>query len=308
MKEQLRFIKNLTTKTITVRNRSYPVQVNGSGKIPFLSIGIGSHLQMTLPTPLTNRLKIYSTDLYWIASQRKEQSEKLTIEHIVDDIIEVISQLRLSECLIAGFSCFGILALEAAKRKDPRIKGVVLVSTPPGWDQKIIAQAQIYFDQKASLERKLNDAQRKEHFLKIKKPNESLGSVNAYAADAARYWRDFNLSQDFFNHLWQDIQVDDAIINHFFSNLLPQHDLRVHIDEISVPVVLFSGRLDFDSIPLQLWKAFEKPANFVAIDCGETGHWPQLEEPAFFTHSFENWLREQKMISENDEVGFPKSL
>ncbi|MFA6916361.1 MAG: hypothetical protein WC222_08185 [Parachlamydiales bacterium] len=40
----------------------------------------------------------------------------------------------------------------------------------------------------------------------------------------------------------------------------------------------------------------------MAIDCGETGHWPQLEEPAFFTHSFENWLREQKMISEKDIV------
>lgn len=299
MKEQLRFIKELTSKTITIRNRSYPVQINGNGPTPFLCIGIGSHLQMTLPNSLMNTLKVYSTDLYWIASQRMSQPKQLTIEDLVDDIIEVISELKLSECLIAGFSCFGILALEAAKRKDPRIKGVVLVSTPPGWDEKIIAQAHVYFDQKASPERKLNDAKRKEHFLKIKKPNESIGSVNAYAADAARYWRDFNLSQDFFNHLWQDIQVDDAIINHFFSVLLPQHDLRVRIDEVFVPVVLFAGRLDFDSIPLQLWETFEKPANFATIDCGEAGHWPQLEEPIFFSHAFENWLREQKIIGEN---------
>ncbi len=200
---------------------------------------------------------------------------------IVDDIIEVISQLSLSHCIITGFSCFGILALEVAKRQDPRVKGVVLVSTPPGWSAEIVAAGQSHFDQQASIERKSNDAQRKEHFLKIKKPNESIGSVNAYAADAARYWKDFTLSHDFFELLWQDIHVDDRIINHFFSTLLPAHDLAIDLNKITVPVVLFSGQLDYDSIPLILWKSFPKPPNFIFVDCGETGHWPQLENPIF---------------------------
>lgn len=296
MKELLRHIKDLPTKKVTLKNRSYPVHIDGTGDIPILSIGIGSHLQMTLPVSLMKILKFYSTDLYWIASQRVEQPDQLTMIEIVDDIIEVISQLSLSQCIISGFSCFGILALEVAKRLDPRVKGVILISTPPGWNAEIIAAGQSYFNQQASSERKRNDEQRKEYFLKIKKPNESIGSVNAYAADAARYWKDFNLSHDFFDLLWQDIQVDDGIINHFFSTLLPDHDLATGLDKITVPVVLFSGQLDYDSIPLILWKSFAKPSNFITVDCGETGHWPQLEDPVFFEKSFKKWLQEQKLL------------
>jgi len=139
----------------------------------------------------------------------------------------------------------------------------------------------------------LNDIQRRENYLKIKKPNESLGSVNAYEADAARYWKDFNLSHDFFECLWKDIQVDDDIINHFFSDLLPTYNVTDKIDQILVPVVLFAGQLDFDSAPLMQWNALPKPANFTIIDCGETGHWPQLENPTLFASAFRSWLKEK---------------
>ncbi len=132
MKELLRYIQDLPHITVNIRNHSYPVHVYGNGAIPLLSVGIGSHLQMTLPESLLNTFTIYSTDLYWIASQHREQSIQLTMSDIIDDLLEVLSQLKLSKCLIAGFSCFGLLALEAAKRRDARIKGAVMISTPPG--------------------------------------------------------------------------------------------------------------------------------------------------------------------------------
>lgn len=295
MKKLLRHIKHLPTKTVAIKGKNYPVHIHGTGNIPLLSIGIGSHLQMTLPESLMTTLKVYSTDLYWIHSQKHEHPEQFTMTDIVDDIIEVISQLSLTECVIAGFSCYGILALEVAKR-DPRVKAVVLISTPTGWNENIIAIAQSHFDQHASLARKQNDASRKEHFSKIKKPNESLGSINAYAADAARYWKDFTVDNEFFEHLWQDINVDDGMINHFFSTLLPTHPVAKDLDMITVPVVLFSGQLDFDSIPLLLWKSHSKPADFTTIDCGETGHWLQLEDPVFFEKALRTWLQEKKFI------------
>jgi len=245
---------------------------------------------MTLPASLLKSVTVYSTDLYWIAAQHYEQSEQLTMTEIVDDIINLISQLSLSHCIVAGFSCFGILALEVAKRQDPRVQGVVLVSTPPAWNAEVIAAAQFHFDQHASPERKRNDAERKKHFLKIKKPDESLASVNAYAADAARYWRDFTLPQDFFDVLWQDINADDKIINHYFSTLLPAHDLAIDLSKVNVPVVLFAGQLDYDSIPLLLWKSHPKPASFFVVDGGDTGHWPQLEAPDLFEKALKEWL------------------
>lgn len=291
MKEQLRFIKNIPATHVQIRNQHYPVHIAGTGKIPLLSIGIGSHLQMTLPAELLNIFTVYSTDLYWISSQKIANPEQLTMADLVDDIFSVTSQLKLSDCIITGFSCFGILALEAAKRIDKRIKAAILLSTPTGWNADIIAAGQAYFEQHASAERKQNDAKRKAHFVKIKQSN----FIDAYAADAARYWRDFNISRDFFDLLWQDIAVDDAVINHFFSTLLPTHELTKDLEQLQLPVVLFSGQLDYDSIPLLLWKTSPKPRRFTVIDCDNTGHWPQLEEPDFFSQAMKKWLEEERL-------------
>lgn len=134
----------------------------------------------------------------------------------------------------------------------------------------------------------------KKHFEKIRQPNESLGSVNAYEADAARYWKDFNVSREFFELLWQGIHVDDHIINHFFSNILPRHDLKKNLDQVLLPVVLFAGQYDFDSVPLALWDSFPKPKYFTQINCVESGHWPQLECREFFEEKLIDWL-EQKI-------------
>jgi pimeloyl-ACP methyl ester carboxylesterase len=53
----------------------------------------------------------------------------------------------------------------------------------------------------------------------------------------------------------------------------------------------FAGQLDFDAVPLIQWNALPKPANFSMIDCGETGHWPQLEEPELFARAIQSWLK-----------------
>ncbi len=63
MKELLRHIKDLPIQTITIKNRSYPVHVDGTGDIPLLSIGIGSHLQMTLPVSLVSD-EVFKSLLY----------------------------------------------------------------------------------------------------------------------------------------------------------------------------------------------------------------------------------------------------
>jgi pimeloyl-ACP methyl ester carboxylesterase len=290
MKDALRYIKNLSQISLTVRNQSYPVHVYGNGSIPLFSVGIGSHLQMTIPESLLDIFTIYSTDLYWISSQRWNKSIQLAMVDFVDDIFDVLTQLKLSQCIIAGFSAFGLLALEAAKRKDPRIKGVVMISTPPGWNNEIIAKGQNYFNQFASEERKLNDLQRKAYYLQVKQPEESIVSINAYEADAARYWKDFNLSHDFFECLWEDILVDDDIINHFFSNLLPSYTVTEQLEKITSSIIIFAGLYDFDSAPHLQWDCVKQNKKFTIIKCEDSGHWPQLESPILFETYLRKWL------------------
>lgn len=293
MRQLITSISELPSIPVKVRGEEYFIHVDGNGDMPVFSIGIGSHMQMTLSKKLKEFITVYSSDLYWVHNKKLQHPESLTIDDLVNDFIDVLEQLKLKNCILIGFSCYGILALEIAKKMPSQIKGVILVSTPPTWNEEVIARAQMHFNQHASHERKLNDAKRKEHFAKIRKPNESIVSINAYEADAARYWKDFSISRELIELIWQGITADDKMINHFFSDLLPSHKLEVNMQKIAIPVILFAGQMDFDSIPLVLWKDFPKPRNFTIIDCGETGHWPNLENPELFDGEFIKFLEKR---------------
>jgi pimeloyl-ACP methyl ester carboxylesterase len=276
---------------ITLDNKEYPITIQGSEEIACLCIGIGTLMQRTLSDKFKELVTLYSCDLYWIETHSLENPHNLTINKIIDDIFRVIELLRLKNLILLAHSVFGIIALEAAKRSHPAIKGVIMVGSPPAWNNHVIQYANDYFEKHASLERKNNDKIRKENFLKIKKPIESEVSLNAYEANSARYWADFNISRQFLEELWKDIEVDDKICAHLFDTLLPNHDLVINIDKISIPVILFGGKLDYDCVPLELWKAHPKPSNFTIIDCGNTSHWPHFENSALFDAAIENWIK-----------------
>lgn len=46
------------------------------------------------------------------------------------------------------------------------------------------------------------------------------------------------LNMRFLDDLWDGCEADDAIMNHFFCDILPLNDLSNRIDKISVPVLL----------------------------------------------------------------------
>lgn len=128
---------------------------------------------------------------------------------------------------------------------------------------------------------------RREYYQKIKKPNESDVSLNAYESFSARYWGDYQISRKFLEELWQDVEIDDNICNHFFATLLSKHITKNNIEKINVPVILFGGQNDYDCCPLNLWKDYPKPSDFTIIDCGTAGHWPNIENPESFDRAIE---------------------
>lgn len=250
-------------------------------------------MERTLSVRFKKHFTLYSSDLYWVEENQHSHPDRLTMDEIVDDIFAFIAEQKLSKTLLIAHSCFGICALEAAKRQTRLIEGIILVASPPCWNTESMAKANRYFEQTASAERKANDRQRRAHFEKIKTPNESELSLNTYEAASARYWADFNVSRQTLEKLWNGIHPEEKICNRFYLDILPQHDLAKGIDQVKVPVVLAAGKLDFDSAPLMLWQDFVKPSNFTIIDCGETGHWPHLENPDYFDSEIEKWARVQ---------------
>lgn len=283
-------IDDTAQQLITLNGQQYPVLKQGTGKIPCLCIGIGSLMQKTLSSDFKKIFTVYSTDLYWIRKYRLNNVAELTLEKIIADIFSMIKQLNLKNPVLCGHSNFGIVATEAAKNPTVNISGVIMMASAPGWNQSVIQFAHQYFDKYASAERKVNDKLRKEKFLLIKKPDESEISLNYYESDSARYWGDFNITREFLEKLWSGIEVDNNIINHFFNNLLPEHDLSLDINKISVPIILIAGSHDFDSVPLSLWQQFPQPPHFTIIDCGAVGHWPNLENQQLFDNAISEWV------------------
>jgi proline iminopeptidase len=278
---------------VLLKGKKYPVTVAGTGEVACVCIGIGTLMLKTLSERFKKQFTIYSTDLYWVENNRLEVPTTLTMEQIVDDIATLLLELKLEKVVLLAHSCFGICALEVAKRPIPQLQGIMLVASPPCWNQESIAFANAHFEKQASPERKANDAARKAHFEKIRGPFESELSLNSYEACSARYWGDFNISQDLLIKLWENITPEEAITNHFYLHLLPQHNLAAQIEKIQVPVVLAAGHFDFDSAPLELWKPFPKPSRFTFIDCGEVGHWPHIENANHFDTEIEKWIKEQ---------------
>ncbi len=274
---------------IAVNNVSYPVYIDGNGTKPCLCIGIGSLMQKTLSANFKTWFTTYATDLYWIHENRLPDCSTLTMQQIITDIHHVMTQLALEKPIILAHSAYGIVALELAKNSLANISGIIMVGSPPAWNDKVITFARNYFDTQASHERKENDKQRKERFQKMRKPGESDISINAYEADTARYWGNYQLERAFLEALWQGSEADDAVMNHFFCHILPQHDLSHDIDKINVPVLLAAGQLDFDCVPLSLWDQHPKPSQFTMIDCGAVGHWPNLENATLFDREVINW-------------------
>jgi pimeloyl-ACP methyl ester carboxylesterase len=168
-----------------------------------------------------------------------------------------------------------------------------MVGTPTESNAKIAKANDEYFQQYASSPRKENDILRKKHYAKIKKPSDSEISLSAYESCSARYWGDFTISHEFLEELWQDVEIDDTICKHFFNNLLPHHVTAKDIDKINVPVILLGGRQDYDCLPLKLWKDYPEPSNFTIIDCGDVGHWPNIEDPEIFDQAIERWLKRE---------------
>lgn len=276
---------------ITLRGGNYPIMKEGHGKIPCLCIGIGSLMLRTMSEKFKSLFLVYSSDLYWISKDKLADPIRLTLDEIVDDIIDIIHQLKLKKPVLLAHSCYGIVALEVAKRQNHPIGGLILVASPPCWSPESIAFAKSYFDANALNERKENDKQRQATYAKIKKPTDSCLNLNVYEADSARYWADFHVTREKLDALWKDIEVDDELALHFYDTLLPAHDIANGMEKVDVPVFLAAGRQDYDSVPLELWKKYPKPKDFTLLDCGDkAGHWPNIECQELFDQEVEKWI------------------
>ena len=276
--------------TITINKIQYPVGIQGNGKTACLCIGLGGLLQRSLSNEFKKLFTVYATDLYFVKEHQHADVAAFTMQRLVADVLETIQQLKLEKPIIIAHSCFGIVALEVAKKANANLRGVILVASAPQWNEESLALTEAHFQYNAELDRIANDKKRKEYYALIKKPTDSEVSLEKYISDSARYWGNFEVKDSEIHALWDGINIDDAMINQFFKKILPAHNLEVGIEKIQTPVILLAGEQDYDSIPLVQWATYPTPENFTLVHCGDVGHWPQLESTEVFDESIKEWL------------------
>lgn len=274
---------------IKIHDKEYPVAVSGSG-IPCLSIGTGTLGQRTLSENFKKQFEVYSSELYFDQRYALEDPQSLTMEQVVDDIAELGKQLKLSQFVIFGFSAFGIVALEFAKKYPEMALGVIMVGTPPNSNKEVGARNNAYFEAHAEPERKKLDADRRAQLAKedLSALSYSDRFLRGYVYGAApRYWHkpDFDCSE-----LWKDIIVD-RVFDHLFGTIFPHTDVMKNLEKVQCPVFLAAGMSDYDCCPWMWKKVANLPKNMTISIFEKSGHYPQYEEQALFDERVITWAK-----------------
>lgn len=277
------------TATVTLRDKEYPIAITGAG-IPCLSIGTGTLGQRTLSPEFKKIFKVYSSDLYFDQRYALEDFSLLTLDTLINDIAHMGTQLGLTKYVLFGFSAFGIIALEFAKKYPLLVAGIIMVGTPPNSNAMVGERNNAYFDAHAEPERKKLDAERR-----AQAAHEDLSSLdfstrflhNYVYYSAPRYWHqaDFDCSE-----VWNNITVDRSL-EYLFTDVFPNLDVFKNINKVICPVFLAAGRSDYDCCPF-MWKESQNlPPRMTIVEFLRSGHWPHYEEQSAFDTAIAQWVK-----------------
>lgn len=278
---------------------SLPATRVGTGPTPLLCVGMGTLMLRTMSPEFYETFTAYACDAYWIGNQHNPDACSLTMDDYADDINSINKQLGLENPVYLGHSCFGILAAHAAlraNRSDVFVAGVIGNATPTGWNDDVLEITAARFEETATDERKAADKKFQAHYETVKVDGESEVSLNAYERDTARYWSHFEeVTRNYLETLWADVEADDPICDHFWGTVLPRFDLLESLHQLTVPMLVLGGEHDYDSAPTTLWGTVDLsklPTQFSLVNCGHTGHWPNLEARPTFDQAVLDWAGE----------------
>jgi proline iminopeptidase len=279
---------------VNIRGKRYPVSIAGHG-IPCLVIGTGLIVQRTLSQQFKQVFEVYASDMYWERKYGLENPAHLTFGQIIEDIMALVDALKISKYVVFGFSVFGLVALEFAKRYPNQACGILMVGTPMNCNASVAAINNQIFEENADDNRKKIDTMRRslvsQEDLSNLSTHERFKRTYTYR-DAPRYWHvpDMDCTQ-----LWEGIELD-PLLDHFFENIIPSLDVRVGLEAIQTPVYLCAGLSDFDCCPAQSWPTVPNlPPHFAISTFEKSGHYPQYEEAELFDQRVIRWAKQLEL-------------
>jgi proline iminopeptidase len=212
----------------------------------------------------------------------------LTLESFADDVEAVRQHLGLERVTVLGHSVHAQIALAYACKYPERVQRLVLLAAVPCRFDEFAADADAYFAEHASPERKAVLAagtERLEERLAAAPPSRSFAVM--YAARGALYWTNPRFDA---THLLEGVE-NSAAFARLFAVVPSKADVRKAVEGVRVPTLLVLGKRDF-GIPYTVWMPMvDGLAHVECVVLPEDGHSPQVESPERFDSLLVEWLR-----------------
>lgn len=278
-----------TSGQVTVDDTVLRYVVEGCGQ-RLLVVGSATYYPRTFSAQVRQSCRLAFMDLRHFARRHSAlPPADLMLDTYANDIETVRNALGWEKVILVGHSHHGNLALEYAKRNPHRVSGVVMIGSPPVGVQRTIEAGNAYWSEHASIERKM--ILRRNNDAPAKRELDALATgelfVAQYIADAPKYWYDPHYDATW---LWQDVPIDVDAIGHLREAFV-DYELTDCSGHMSAPVLVITGRYDY-AVPHILWEGLLSTLPSLTYRLFEqSGHTPQLEEPALFDATLLNWLR-----------------
>lgn len=280
----------VSSGSVSVDGFELSYSIEGKG-IPCMVIGSHIFWPRTFSKELRSHLRLVFADTRFFSpiNQQVELST-FNMDTVLNDIEHIRKILNFEKMAVLGHSALGIAALEYGKKYPGHTSHVIMIGTPPTWNEEYQKLVNEFWESDASDERKAINKRNMEELTeeKLNKMTPFRQWALQYISSSPIYWYDPNYDCSW---LWEGLDGNMDILNHFFGVLLNKYDSLQNLDQLEAPVFLALGRYDY-AVPYNSWDDVKDKFKSFSYNVFEkSGHYPMLEEPELFDKKLIDWIK-----------------
>jgi pimeloyl-ACP methyl ester carboxylesterase len=196
---------------------------------------------------------------------------QFTLESFVDDVEEIIYELKLHKPVLCGLSMGGYITLRTVERMESKLGGLILCDTKSEADAN---------------EGKLKRAE------SIKKINsEGLQSfINGFVPGCFSDTSVINKTKEYIEVLYRSLNSNPAGVKGCILAMQGRTDTTSYLQHIRIPTLVICGEEDKLTPPELMKKMADKIKNSEFVIVPNAGHMSPIENPDFFNNALLNFL------------------
>jgi proline iminopeptidase len=270
-----------------VEGGKLPYIIKGNGK-PIIVLSTFIMDSKTFSKELEKKFKLIFLNMRHFDKDNKLNSKEITLLSYINDIECLRKKLGYDKVAILGHSAHGLIAIEYSKLYPDNTSYLILIGTPPYFNRDFHTGKEKFWDANASSERKEKYQQKwnkeKRKIINRFLPDDEKFKIKMVARSPQR-WYDLDFDP---TYLWEDVEINSEIMNHFISNVTMDYSLPASIE---TPTFIAQGKYDF-AIPYITWTE-ERRSKFTSLSFNifeKSSHFPQMEQQELFDEKIIEWI------------------